>query len=186
MQPTNGYYSTYFEMNKGVIIIHGAHSPQQKAASSDITPVVPLQHWSQVVGATWLQTAKETSGADAKNLTFVLINGVSNEDTLATIKLALENRSQPEEPEVPMPKWADHWVVPMHQDSEVAMALLGSPNLACIAWLLIDYKAELGSKTVESITIWNDDGSVDTEDEWCDDLSLCQVNIMITIKDVHE
>jgi hypothetical protein len=48
--------------------------------------------------------------------------------------------------------WADH--VEFGIDSDQAKAILSSPNGGGVAWFLINHKAQLGLKTIKSVSLW--------------------------------
>lgn len=47
------------------------------------------------------------------------------------------------------------------RDNAAFEALLGTPNLNGIAWLLIQHYVDLGRKTIKSVTVWNSQGEID-------------------------
>ncbi|KAF2812679.1 uncharacterized protein BDZ99DRAFT_354869, partial [Mytilinidion resinicola] len=97
---------------------------------------------SDVLFLEWQHQA-DVQGTDVKNLRYYFQLPVKNTPSQAAIARALEGR--------PVSKWPG---VTLSMDSEEGKALLGTPNGNSLGWFLINHKAQLGLKTVESVTVF--------------------------------
>jgi len=71
------------------------------------------------------------------------------------------------------PPWPGHTFAPsedLEEDGSAWEAMVGSPNVLGIAWMLIQHAHEMGDKIIHSVTVWDrlaeaaefeDDGPVD-------------------------
>jgi hypothetical protein len=123
-------------------------SSRTKATEDDIPA---LNYWSDVAYLHWTICATNSS-----NLGCVIRMSITNEKTKAVIQHIMQHATFMERfPEFPGITWTTE-----HGD-QVA-ALLGTPNGAGVAWLLIQHKRQLGHKTVEKVTlVYNDKSETD-------------------------
>lgn len=106
-----------------------------------------LQHWSDITFLQWQELASKPT--ELQGLRRVMHRKVSNENTKAIIKHVLEKRGKFETREVIA--WTEK---NLEGDGDDFLALLGSPNGYGTAFMLAQHKAQLGWKSVKSITVY--------------------------------
>lgn len=88
------------------------------------------------------------AGGNVGNPKFVFRANIANSNTQDLITRALTEKKKT------LVNWANKVVVGM--DTNEGKAILASPNGRGIAWLLTNQKAQMGIKTIESVTVWAD------------------------------
>ncbi|KAB8067803.1 hypothetical protein BDV29DRAFT_196156 [Aspergillus leporis] len=151
---TGGYYQSLFNVNAGLIVADDNSSPEneKKKEQWPKSDFVPLRQWSDVLFLLWERVAKDkTSG-----LSHVIRSIVINAETLATMRQAIGEAED-------FSAW--NKLSPMKEKGKTFRpgqdeyyALLYSPNGRGIGWLLTQHKAQLGLRTVSSITVFGADG----------------------------
>lgn len=103
-----------------------------------------LQQWSDVTFLEWQNQAASNVGG-LKN---ILRSNIINLDTRNMMDTALQMMTPPQA----IGFWGSQ--VTFEMTSDQGKALLGTPNGGGVAWILINHKAQLGIKTISSVTIW--------------------------------
>ncbi|GAD94426.1 hypothetical protein MYCGRDRAFT_89049 [Paecilomyces variotii No. 5] len=151
--PSGGEYHNFYDVEDGAIIVSRMTSPEE--ASGYRLPYYPqCRKWSDVTFLEW----QELAGGDIQNLRHVFHSAVVNEDTLELMQDALGEDD------------AEWWFNPEY--SGIAngrsffpgqaefQALLYSPNIRGLAWLLIQHKPQLGLREINKITVF---GKIDDQ-----------------------
>ena len=165
---TYAKFNTVISSSGGMIAAIDNESPTQATLrrgqqGGKYAGVLPdLKYWSDV---SFLQWESVTNGL--ANLQYVVRLGLANQPTLAIIKCIMENkRIQPSSytftlnlPTTTPASWPDTtWR--LDEDEEAVAALLGTPNGAGVARLLIHHKKQLGYKRVEAVQLVNAKGEL--------------------------
>ncbi|KNG51841.1 hypothetical protein TW65_01033 [Stemphylium lycopersici] len=165
---TYAKFNTVISSSGGMIAAIDNESPtqatqrrrQQGGKHAGVLPA--LKYWSDV---SFVQWESVTNGL--ANLQYVVRLGIANPPTLAIIKCIMENKGiQPCSYNFPPglsttapASWPDTtWR--LDQDEEPVAALLGTPNGAGVARLLIHHKKQLGHKRVEAVQLVNAKGDL--------------------------
>jgi hypothetical protein len=151
-QPTDGRYINYFNTNIGAIIAYNNFGPAWMARRKESKILPDIRAWSDVVFVDWKMQADAT-GDDIQGLKYVIRYEVANPDTLTTVEQAAGDS---------FPQWPG-LTFPM--SDERALAILGTPNGAGIAYLLATHKEQLGHKTIESVNVWWREFHLSIEDD---------------------
>ncbi|KAJ9295749.1 hypothetical protein DTO271G3_5772 [Paecilomyces variotii] len=149
--PSGGRYYNFYNTQDGAIIVANQYSPED--SSEHALPRYPkCARWSDVTFLQWQQMAGQNIG----NLGHVFYSAVTNDDTLELMAEALEREHEEQDEE---------WYCESKYNGlakgksfspgdEAYEALLYSPNIRGLAWLLIQHKPQLGIKTISKITIF--------------------------------
>lgn len=99
-----------------------------------------------------------TTTEERENLRYVMRLMVMNEDTQDIVSEALRNDGIASG--VP-PAWPGHTFSPSNNGGrglKAYQAVLGTPNISGVAWMLINHRDELNYRNIESITVWDKSG----------------------------
>ncbi|KAK4545908.1 hypothetical protein LTR36_002472, partial [Oleoguttula mirabilis] len=148
----------------GVIVAVDNTSPQQMVAKK-ITPqqvngqpwtaddnLPQLQRWSDVVSLCWQKLTQDTQRAD---LRWVMRRYITNKETLNMLAFVLRKKYPKMQPVGQAPDW-DHRIK-FTPGMEEFNALMGTPNIRGVAWMLIQHQSTFGRKTIVSITVYDPD-----------------------------
>lgn len=110
--------------------------------------VPPLHHWSDIAYLQWLKTSTSASSPVPlpAPIKFVLRLKIQNVDTYSIL-----NKITARHGLTGYPPWPG---IVLDIESDEGKAVLGTPNGAGVAWLLIQRKKELGHKRVEKVTFF--------------------------------
>ena len=100
-------------------------------------PIVPLQRWSDITYLNRMRQVLKVKTAHADALKNVIIYNIEAPEFLATLHNAM-TRQHPQ-PEA-LPNWHHRLPFPVNEQSQASLALLGMPQLAGTAKLLIQPK----------------------------------------------
>ena len=153
-----------------MVIAYDNYGPQYKINTvaklryenhrSGIEPPL-LRQWSDIV---WLEYRKQCLNQERRfsDLRFVFRVEAIAKGTLRVLNTILDPKGDIERgvtrPNV-LPARAQKWDHrrTFHEGQPQFQAMVGSPNGAGVAWLLITHKAELGNKKIRSVTIFRSD-----------------------------
>lgn len=151
LQPTDAvFYNIYWN---NILLAQDNKSPEYniqhgktRATFTKDTPKIPQTPWSDVVSLNYAKL----SSAKMKDLRFVLRRVITNDVTINILKKIMKAKGYkdgkaPEAPGVVINAETDGWYL-----------LLASPNVSGVCWLLLQHQAELGGKTIKSITAFNE------------------------------
>jgi hypothetical protein len=130
--------------SKHAIAVLGVSSPASTLQKDEKELLPPLKALSDVL---WLQWADWSNAKknDIKDLRFIVVYQATNSYTTRIVGQIFNNQTPPKYPGKNF-----------ESDSKELRALLASPHGQVIVWLLSQHKSELGTKTVKSVQIWNE------------------------------
>ncbi|OCL11096.1 hypothetical protein AOQ84DRAFT_257642, partial [Glonium stellatum] len=144
---TGASYTSVFNVPSGMIVMWGAYGcafkgQQQNPPVTSKDDFPKLNSWADVTWLQWQELAKE----NVRNLQYIFSSPVENEESNAIIRRSLEVAKQP------LSQWSGR--VEFSMDTEEGRAILGSANGRGVAWMLINHKAQLGLKTIDSVIVF--------------------------------
>ncbi|KAK2035172.1 hypothetical protein LX32DRAFT_712909 [Colletotrichum zoysiae] len=151
VEPSNAIYENIINPTYGAIIYDSNWSPQHMVTDRNKGNIPHLNALSDIVFFQWLQ-ACQLDKVDPKKLKVAYRLTIITRSTWDTIDLALKNANH----EL-APGWENRKVFTMKEDE--GAAILGTSHGAGIAWLLIQHKHALGTKTIAEVAVWKDVGS---------------------------
>ncbi|KAI9695499.1 MAG: hypothetical protein M1820_008601 [Bogoriella megaspora] len=180
---TTGRYLNIYNPTLGTIFALQNYSPlhpeNPPSSSSDALIPPPLKQWSDV---TYLEYARQaTSSSQLTNLRYIFRNKIDNLATRQAISRALRihsnipisfssdtnngedsSSSNGDNDDDGTPRWyPGPWPgVTFDTDTDEGKALLATPNVGGVAWLLIQHKEVWKGRTVREIQVFED------EDTW--------------------
>ncbi|KAK5119700.1 hypothetical protein LTR85_007276 [Meristemomyces frigidus] len=162
--PTNAEYDNMYWPTLGVIVAVDVHSPVQMVKRK-ITPtqragqpwtsddkLPELQRWSDVTSLCWQKLTQDTERA---NLRWILHRYVSNKETVNMLAFVLRKKYPKMQPLGRAPDWDRR--IKFTPGMDEFNALVGTPNVRGVAWLLIQHQSTFGRKTIVSITVYDPD-----------------------------
>ncbi|CEJ91924.1 hypothetical protein VHEMI07607 [[Torrubiella] hemipterigena] len=152
--PTDGVYRSgmYPDNEVGALVADKNYSPRDQANEGAHIP--GLNQWSDVAFLQWRQACDQRKKS-ASALKYIFRASIQNTQTLAIIRRILMDLKHKE-----FPSWQDRVKIPMTSTSSAGMALLGSKNGASSAFLLIQHKAQLDTKTISEAVIWSSEKNI--------------------------
>jgi hypothetical protein len=147
--PTTAYFTTVFNPEEGVIVAWGSYGAKYMGSKQTppITLLPKIQNWSDIV---WLQWA-HMAGEAAENIRYIFRSPVANTDAQWLISRALQQSKKE------LSAWPG---VEYSMETGEGKAILSSPNGAGVAYLLFTHKRKLGRKTISKVTVFADDGKM--------------------------
>ncbi|KAK3715708.1 hypothetical protein LTR37_006933 [Vermiconidia calcicola] len=173
---TFAYYENNFYPDQGIIVATDNFGPVQRLKAVGKTlegEIVPLRQWSDIVFLEWQH--QTTAGQQRRGIKFVVHSNIINTRTKNVIFKALEDDGDSPIP----PAFPPGKEYPM--DSKQGKAILGTPNGNGVAWFLIQHKAELGHKTIESVVVF--DNSLYEDQRETNDREHSTPSLMFRIED---
>ncbi|KAK5123897.1 hypothetical protein LTR85_002093 [Meristemomyces frigidus] len=150
--PSGGFYQTEFYPSYGIIIADNNLSPKGHIASYPSRwkggDIVPLAAWSDIVFLEW-QNICTLAGQHVSNLQYIFRSYIVNEATQEVIWQALKNVGITDGP----PKWPGK---EFDMSTNEGKAILGTANGNGVAWIVMSHRAQLGTKTVKSVVVFDD------------------------------
>jgi len=172
---SGGMYDAYHNPTQHVIYGYNALSPRfaTRQFGHPEDPIPELNQWSDVTFISWQATChrKTSDPYCANKLRYLLRLYIVNEDTTEIMKVAVQNAFGINWHKHPkLPAWSENPPV-FRRDSggaelEAFQALLGTPNMKCICWMLIQRKTELGRKRIRQVTVFKQDGEPMVPDDF--------------------
>ncbi|KAK3712625.1 hypothetical protein LTR37_009068 [Vermiconidia calcicola] len=149
-EKTFAYFHNNYYPDQGIIVAADNYGPVQRLKQVGKTlegEILPLRQWSDIAFLEWQHLT--SAGEQRKGISFVIQSNVVNMRTKNVIFKALEDEGlSPIPPAFPSGK-------EYSMDSKQGKAILGTPNGGGVAWFLIQHKAELGHKTIESVVVFD-------------------------------
>ncbi|KAI5359165.1 hypothetical protein Slin14017_G100670 [Septoria linicola] len=169
-KPTSAIYFNIYNPLQGTIIAIRNYGPEYMS-SKDPTwnnaPLPSMRAWSDVVTAVWTSL---TSATGRQLLRYIVRINIQNQDTNDIVIEALQrvpggrkNGVAPKWPGFtfkppPVPPPAGGGASPTKQSKEMLkafQAVLATPNVRGVVWLLLQHKFQLGAKTIKEIIVWD-------------------------------
>ncbi|RHZ63559.1 hypothetical protein CDV55_106036 [Aspergillus turcosus] len=142
---SGGNYANVYYPSSGLLVADENYGPESTAPQfkTQGVPYVLLKQWSDIAFLNWQQQCT-AAGASVSNLKAVIRFSIVNTDAGSVI------------PQVTGGQTIGGYKNPMvFQPGDPNFnALLGTPNASGVAWLLINHKAQMGIKTIASISLF--------------------------------
>ncbi|KAF4949824.1 hypothetical protein FGADI_8621 [Fusarium gaditjirri] len=167
-QDTGAYFRNSFAVSPGVIIADVNYAVSAATGGNDgKMTVTHVKKWSD---ATWMQWDRVCTEADSDvgDLKYIIRSKIANYITLEIILRAILSRHDrnPRRNKKTIGTWRNKISFTAAKDKDEFPAILGSPNGAGAAFMLINHKKRLGVKTIKRIDIFVPEGSFEvTETE---------------------
>ncbi|KAL1856561.1 hypothetical protein Plec18170_003529 [Paecilomyces lecythidis] len=146
---TGAGYDSIYNVQDGMITAHSSHSPENRSPDAKRYP--KLKKWSDVTFLQWQHVAQ----GNVQNLNHIFQEGITNPETKAALARAL---GKPED----FDDWGQYRRPPawrsFYPGSDEYNALLYTPNLRGVSWLLIQHKQQLGRRKISKITLFTAGG----------------------------
>ncbi|KAF2826954.1 hypothetical protein CC86DRAFT_416728 [Ophiobolus disseminans] len=147
----------------GVLIAHSNHSATHVGVFQEppITAFPPLSRWSDIAYLQWLTTSTFTPSqapvptSSPTPIKFIFRLSIQNAATFSILNTIMAKKRRLE-----YPMWPG---VTFDIASEEGKAIMGTPNGAGTAWLLIQRKKDLGHQRIEKVTVFY---AEDVADMW--------------------
>ena len=158
-QPSGFYtarHSLWVSPSAGVIAVTAAFAPRDardKTTGQMIRTPLPLRYWSDVAFLCW-QDACGGSVSCLKGLRWVIVVDVANANSRIVTREVL---GIVEGGRMSLEKWPGESFAVSEGHDEKGRALLGTPNGAGTAWLLVEHEARLGRRTVDEVRVFGND-----------------------------
>ncbi|KAF2243987.1 hypothetical protein BU26DRAFT_569871 [Trematosphaeria pertusa] len=151
-RPTRARFLMVINPRDGVILSLSSYAPWHMAQQQvpPVTVLPKLKAYSDITFLQWYGSHGSDNREAAQNIKFVFQTPIENADTKAIITQALFKAGKELRP------WPGV-TFSMHTDE--GKALLGSPNGAGVAFMLIQHQQQLGRKTIARVTVFQDDGA---------------------------
>jgi hypothetical protein len=171
-QATKAHYEFGIDRAGGALYSFFFDSPVYAAAflwnnnrrPADPAKLPKLRAFSGVLWGYWSK-----ANPDIKNVRYLFMMGISNDQTNTLIATCLHNKEET------LKEWPG---IEFHTKSDEGHALLGSPNGAAFAYFLMQHKAELGQKTITKVTVFR----AETDD----DLAFVDPHLVFHVEDAEE
>lgn len=156
LQPTNAKFTNVLYTNDpsgGIILANDNYGPDHQINSGKAplfqqdSLMVPLRQWSDIAFLSWKSL---TGPRERRHLRFVLRRTIKNDLAVDVLKhiakrQGLTNGRVPYGNAMAVEPNTDGW-----------LALLASPNVSGVCWLLIQHQADLGQKKIKNIQVVNE------------------------------
>ncbi|KAJ4335147.1 hypothetical protein N0V87_006301 [Didymella glomerata] len=171
-QATKAHYEFGIDRAGGALYSCFLDSPVYAAAflwnnnrrPADPAKLPKLRAFSDVLWGYWSK-----ANPDNKNVRYLFMMGISNDQTNTLIATCLHNKEET------LKEWPG---IEFHTKSDEGHALLGSPNGAAFAYFLMQHKAELGQKTITKVTMFR----AETDD----DLAFVDPHLVFHVEDAEK
>ncbi|KAF2263948.1 hypothetical protein CC78DRAFT_602932 [Lojkania enalia] len=150
--PTHANYITLFDAAAGLLVGQAKYSPKYMGAKQDppVSIYPALKTWADIAFLQWQELHSQiNSGANIGNVKYIFSSPVENDECVRLIDETLKKSGNERK------KWPG---VTFDADSDEAKALIGCPNGIGPSYFLATHKKQLGSKIVEKVTVFMDDG----------------------------
>ncbi|OQO07862.1 hypothetical protein B0A48_06653 [Cryoendolithus antarcticus] len=155
---TGGEFTDTYNVKDGVLIASVNFGPLQaskgwRGQNAQFPPggaITKFKNWSDGIYLTWKSM---TNDQTRSNLKFVIRQSVVNENTLSVIASAMKSTGHSDR--VP-PAYPGTTFTRSTTDATMQTAfeaLVGTPNVSGIVWLLVQHWEAMGKKTIKSITV---------------------------------
>ncbi|KAJ5908840.1 hypothetical protein N7495_001522 [Penicillium taxi] len=143
---TGGYYHEFYDAADGVILADNNRSPEQVKSDCPVEHMTKLRKWSDVVFLQWQRLCQQRK-ASVKNLKYIVRSFITNTTTKTIMRQVLGEAQD-------FNDWKKYKKgISFDRSNQYFNGLLGTPNVASSAWLLINHKPQLGKKRISEITI---------------------------------
>ncbi|KAF4848007.1 hypothetical protein CGCSCA4_v005395 [Colletotrichum siamense] len=149
-EPTGGHYTNVVNAPSGAFIFDSNFSPKYTKSVYKTGDVPDLDTLSDFAYFQWWLGC-EAMGIEMTNLKLIFQAHIVYEKTFDIVLQALR-----EEGHQSVPGWDER--ITFQLDSDPGLAILGSPNGASTAWMLLQHKYRLGLKAIKEVTVWGSNG----------------------------
>lgn len=125
----------------------------------------PLSHNSDITFLEWKRACREDN-KNINSLQRLFLTTIQSESTRAIVKHIFATRGNPLKRWGDLPVWKNRIRFP--RESSEAAALLATPQVKSIAWMLMQHRAELGMKYIKYISVFKDDNAGTDEEKYPD------------------
>ncbi|KAK4508512.1 hypothetical protein PRZ48_002251 [Zasmidium cellare] len=158
---TGGTYTNIYYPHHGIILANDNYSPAHQASQNKgekipfkdshgkPLPLPALKQWSTVNALTY------ASLPSPQPLRYVLRRNIRNPATVEIVSTVLKKGKWDDEGRAPV--WPGRVVREGERGFE---ALVGSPNVGGVVWLLMEGGQAVGAREVRSVRVWRDVGGV--------------------------
>ncbi|EMT60903.1 hypothetical protein NOF04DRAFT_11087 [Fusarium oxysporum II5] len=160
-QDTGAYFRNSFVVNPGVIIADVNYAVSAATGGNDgKMTVTHVKKWSDATWMQWDRVCTE-AGGDVNDLKYIIRSKIENHTTLEIILKAILSRHNrnPRRNKKTIGTWRNKITFTAAKEKEEFPAILGSPNGAGAAFMLINHKKRLGVKTIKRIDVFVPEGS---------------------------
>ncbi|KAF1918759.1 hypothetical protein BDU57DRAFT_535821 [Ampelomyces quisqualis] len=140
---TGAVFHQYCNPTDGVMIAASNYSAASEAKGKNITLLPRLRYWSDVAYLQWL---KVCGGTIPKPIRYVIRSTITNNATRKVLWKILERKG--------LDGYTQWPGLLIEVDSEEGKAILGTPNGASTAYMLIQHKRELGNMQINKVTVF--------------------------------
>ncbi|KAF5723314.1 hypothetical protein FMUND_1948 [Fusarium mundagurra] len=157
---TGAFFRNSFAVNPGVIIADNNYAVSATGNDDGKKPVTHIKKWSDATWMQWDRVCTEADG-DVKDMKYIIRSKIANYATLEIILRAILSRYEknPRRNKKTIGTWRNKLTFNAAKDKEEFPAILGSPNGAGAAFMLINHKERLGVKTIKRIDVFVPEGS---------------------------
>ncbi|KAJ5907388.1 hypothetical protein N7495_000070 [Penicillium taxi] len=145
---TGAHYNNAYAPDNGLIIADDSKSPASMSQDCLVDPLPKLQRWSDVSFLTWEEICRQKQKS-VQGLKYIIQNWIENETTESILRRALGEPSNFND----WKKYQDGIILDNENSPNAFAAVLGSPNGAGTAWMLIQHRNQLGPKKIFQITV---------------------------------
>ncbi|KAI8654687.1 hypothetical protein NCS57_01215600 [Fusarium keratoplasticum] len=156
-QPSGAFFTNSYLLKSGVIIADNnfAVKPAMDAympgwETNSMLTVTHLRRWSDAAWIQWYKACRQ-NGGKSENVKYIVRSRITNARTLSLIFEALISKfgGFPT-----IGRWGQRLTLDVEESPDEFHAVLGSPNGAGAAFLLLTHKEALGIKTINKVDIF--------------------------------
>ncbi|UZP42268.1 hypothetical protein NXS19_010084 [Fusarium pseudograminearum] len=158
---TGAFFCNSFIVDAGVIIADNNRAVGNALMRLGMHPKDPATHirnWSDAAWMQWWKVCQE-KGESARNVRYIIRSKINNDTTLRFILQAILNKHARDGKGKTIGTWHDRITMTIREDPDELYGILGSPNGAGAAYLLLNHKERLGLKIINKVDIFVAEGS---------------------------
>ncbi|PTD03760.1 hypothetical protein HYE67_004403 [Fusarium culmorum] len=159
--PTGAFFHNSFIAEAGVIIADNNYAVDPALLANAMNPndlATHIRKWSDAVWMQWWKVCHE-KGEDVKNVKYIIRSKINNGETLNFIFQAIVNKHARDAKGKTIGTWDNRITMTIKEDPDELYGILGSPNGAGAAYLLLNHKERLGLKIINKVDIFVAEGS---------------------------
>ncbi|EME87645.1 uncharacterized protein MYCFIDRAFT_205747 [Pseudocercospora fijiensis CIRAD86] len=129
--------------------IHPSNHPSSLLPRNKPLPIVQLRQWSDLTSLEYIHL----SSSSPQNLRWIFRRNITNRKTQEMITKALRKKSKQSDSDFKAKPWPGDMFEPGHEGFE---ALIATPNVSGVVWMLVQHEEEFGRKEIKSLRVWWD------------------------------
>ncbi|EEU39850.1 uncharacterized protein NECHADRAFT_39412 [Fusarium vanettenii 77-13-4] len=180
-------FANSFILDPGVIIADKNLGVAEAMKQNLINPnslTTHIKKWSDMAWIQWFNTCKFQEG-DVTTLKYIIRSWITNHTTLSLIFEAILNKNDKDGKGTRIGRWNERITLTVDDNPDEFHAILGSPNGAGSAYLLINHKDKLGVRVINKVDIFVPNIGFDVEGTTVDkDLEARKVMLLFHITKV--